>query len=176
MNDDFIRETEVGDSETGFADGFPFLLISQESLDLLNSKLQRPVAMENFRPNIVVTGCLRPFEEDAWKGVEFSSSRSSSSSSSSNNNNNIIIKMECVNPCSRCKVPNNDPETGVFDAENEPTVTLKTFRSGESIGLTNTKWQRQLFVGQHLAHRGVTGWLEVNDTLDVTSFNDWRRK
>jgi uncharacterized protein YcbX len=41
-----------------FADGFPFLVIAQESLDLLNDKLlgknAAPVPMDRFRPNIVI--------------------------------------------------------------------------------------------------------------------------
>src|SRR6476620_3747844 len=38
----------------GFADGFPFLLISEESLEELNSRLAAPLLMNRFRPNIVV--------------------------------------------------------------------------------------------------------------------------
>src|SRR5690606_40882314 len=35
-----------------FADGFPFLLISEESLGELNSRLKDPVEMRRFRPNL----------------------------------------------------------------------------------------------------------------------------
>ena len=42
-----------------FADGYPLLLISQASLDDLNARLERPIVMERFRPNIVVEGCPR---------------------------------------------------------------------------------------------------------------------
>lgn len=164
MNDEYVRATEDGSGETGFADGFPFLMVSKEGFDQINSKLQRPVSIENFRPNIVITGCT-PFEEDLWKEVEFTTHSGEGKK---------VIKMECVNPCSRCKVPNNDPETGVFDAQNEPTATLKTFRSGELIGLKKERWLKQLFVGQHMAHFGATGVLTVNDTLEAKSFNDWR--
>ena len=39
------------DGETvSFADGFPLLLISQASLDDLNSRLENPVPMNHFRP------------------------------------------------------------------------------------------------------------------------------
>ena len=33
------------------------MIASEESLDLLNSKLDSPIPMDRFRPNIVVTGC-----------------------------------------------------------------------------------------------------------------------
>ena len=49
-----------------FADGFPLLLISQASLDDLNSRLSQPVPMNRFRPNLVVEGCAA-FAEDGWK-------------------------------------------------------------------------------------------------------------
>ena len=48
-----------------FADGFPLLLISQASLDLLNSKLASPLPMLRFRPNLVVNG-TDAHAEDGW--------------------------------------------------------------------------------------------------------------
>ncbi|MBL8820941.1 MAG: MOSC domain-containing protein, partial [Planctomyces sp.] len=53
-------------AETGFSDGFPLLLISEASLEDLNSRMERPVEMIRFRPNLVVSGCA-PFAEDGWK-------------------------------------------------------------------------------------------------------------
>lgn len=47
---------EDGD-QVGFADGFSFLLISEASLDGLNRRLEEPVLMNRFRPNLVVGGC-----------------------------------------------------------------------------------------------------------------------
>ena len=43
--------------QTAFSDGFPFLITSDASIDELNSKLDEPVSMEHFRPNIVLEGC-----------------------------------------------------------------------------------------------------------------------
>jgi uncharacterized protein YcbX len=40
-------------STTNFADGFPFLMTSEESLEDLNSKMAKPISMVRFRPNIV---------------------------------------------------------------------------------------------------------------------------
>ena len=55
--------------QTAFADGYPFLILSQESLSDLNKRLSSPVAMRNFRPNIVIKGCKKPYEEDTWKQI-----------------------------------------------------------------------------------------------------------
>jgi uncharacterized protein YcbX len=37
-----------------FADGYPVLLIGESSLDDLNAKLENPIPMNRFRPNLVV--------------------------------------------------------------------------------------------------------------------------
>ncbi len=44
------------DDHTGFADGYPILLTSEEGLQDLNSRLDTPVPMNRFRPNLVVKG------------------------------------------------------------------------------------------------------------------------
>ncbi|WP_456373439.1 MOSC domain-containing protein, partial [Thiolapillus sp.] len=54
--------------QTGFSDGFPFLLISQASLDDLNQRMGRTLPMERFRPNLVVEGC-EAYAEDTWKRI-----------------------------------------------------------------------------------------------------------
>jgi uncharacterized protein YcbX len=65
MADDCVRPTNpqyAPNSQTGFSDGYPFLLASINSLDDLNKRLQKPVSMLNFRPNIIVSGC-KPWYE-----------------------------------------------------------------------------------------------------------------
>ena len=51
---------------TSFSDGYPILLIGQASLDDLNQRLQDPLPMNRFRPNIVFSGGT-PFQEDEMK-------------------------------------------------------------------------------------------------------------
>lgn len=95
--------------QAGFADGYPFLLISQASLDDLNARLEAPVPMNRFRPNIVVTGCA-PFEEDAWIDIRAGG-----------------IDFGVVKPCARCSVPTIDQDTAV--GGREPIKTLATYRA-----------------------------------------------
>jgi hypothetical protein len=154
MPDSFKRSTDpvyAPNGQTGFADGFPFLLASKEGLDDLNSRLETPVTMENFRPNIVVQGC-KPFQEDSWKVIKV---------------NNIVFKV--VKPCSRCKVPTVNPATGKMDPNNEPLKTLKTFRTGLALGFQNKKWEKEIFFGQNLDHEGKTGFVNVGDFIKVVS-------
>ena len=52
-----MRETNRKVSPSGqhaLADQFPYLIASEKSLEEVNSRLEVPVTMENFRPNIIV--------------------------------------------------------------------------------------------------------------------------
>lgn len=97
---------------TAFSDGFPLLLVSQASLDDLNSRLNTPVTMERFRPNIIVSGC-QAYEEDSWKGIRIGK---------------MVFRI--VKPCSRCIIPNINIETA--QREQEPIKTLSTYRKREN--------------------------------------------
>jgi uncharacterized protein len=97
-----------------FADGFPFLLIGQASLDDLNSRLAQPLPMNRFRPNFVFTGG-QPFEEDGWSDFRIGE-----------------VPFRGVKPCARCPIPTTDQDTAARAAE--PLKTLATYRqSGHKI-------------------------------------------
>ncbi len=91
-----------------FADGFPFLIIGQASLEDLNSRLAQPLPMNRFRPNFVFTGG-QPFEEDTWGQFAIGGQQ-----------------FRGVKPCGRCIIPTTDQETATRTAE--PLKTLATFR------------------------------------------------
>jgi len=91
-----------------FADGFPYLIIGQASLDELNRRLEQPLPMNRFRPNFVFTGG-QPFEEDLWK--EFSINHQ---------------LFQGLKPCARCIITTTDQDTAIRAAE--PMKTMATFR------------------------------------------------
>ena len=97
---------------TAFSDGFPLLMTSQASLDDLNQRLEDPVPMKRFRPNLVVDGC-DAFAEDKWKKLRIG---------------NIIFRV--VKPCSRCIIPNINIDTA--EKSNEPAKTLATYRKKDN--------------------------------------------
>ncbi len=109
---------------TAFSDGFPFLLISQASLDDLNSRLTGPVSMIRFRPNLVVSGCA-PYAEDRWRRIRIGK-----------------LQFRVVKPCSRCVIPTIDP----LSAEKgpEPLRTLTQYRRRDG----------KVYFGQNLLHDG----------------------
>jgi len=101
------RYGEPGD-RVSFADGFPLLLVSQASLDLLSERSGRPVEMRRFRPNLVVTG-TPPHAEDGWRRFRIGD-----------------LGFRAVKPCSRCVITTRDPDTGV--AGKEPLAELARYR------------------------------------------------
>ncbi|MET7256393.1 MOSC domain-containing protein [Dyadobacter fermentans] len=91
-----------------FADGFPYLVISQASLDDLNGRLAEPIEMRRFRPNFVISG-TEPFAEDQWKHITIGD-----------------LRFEVVKPCARCVLTTINPETAEKGAE--PLKTLASYR------------------------------------------------
>ncbi len=107
-----------------FADGYPFLLISEASLAELNRRLAKPVEMERFRPNIVVSG-VEPFAEDHFARLRLGA-----------------LSFRGVKRCDRCSVTTVDIETG--ETSLEPMRTLATFRRQDS----------KVWFGMNLIHDG----------------------
>jgi uncharacterized protein len=98
----------IGHDITSFSDGYPILLIGQESLNDLNQRLTEPLPMNRFRPNIVMIGG-QPFEEDMMKLFTINN-----------------IDFYGVKLCGRCVVTTTDQETGI--TAKEPLKTLSTYR------------------------------------------------
>ncbi len=105
LNPDYAVSNE---DHTGFADGYPILVISEESLRDLNSRLDSPLPMNRFRPNMVVKGC-EPFAEDTWKRIRIGD-----------------VEMALVKPCPRCVVTTTDQDT--LEKNKEPLKTLSAYR------------------------------------------------
>lgn len=115
----------------GFADGFPFLLISEASLAGLNEKLEQPVPMDRFRPNLVVSGVNKPHGEDEWKRFRLGE-----------------IEFLVAKPCGRCQIITIDQQTA--QSSTEPLRTLSTYR----------RQGNKVCFGMNLLHQGE-GTLEV---------------
>ncbi len=127
--DEEIRQVDLNYAQKGdrtaFSDGFPILLISQASLDDLNSRMDSPIPMVRFRPNLVVTGC-EPFAEDRWRRIKIGE---------------LIFRI--VKPCSRCVIPSIDTRSAEKGAE--PIRTLLTYR----------KRDNKIFFGQNVIAQGT---------------------
>ncbi|XP_023103000.1 mitochondrial amidoxime reducing component 2 isoform X2 [Prionailurus viverrinus] len=60
-----IFSTLVPNYQVAYPDCSPIMLLSEASLVDLNTRLEKKLKMDQFRPSIVVTGC-DAFEEDTW--------------------------------------------------------------------------------------------------------------
>ncbi|WP_339757872.1 MOSC domain-containing protein [Algoriphagus aquimarinus] len=98
----------VNGESVSFADGMPYLLIGQKSLEDLNKKLEEPVPMNRFRPNIVFSGG-EAFIEDSWRRIQIGE-----------------LDLQVVKPCARCVMITVDQNTGIKAAE--PLKTLASYR------------------------------------------------
>jgi uncharacterized protein YcbX len=98
-------------------DGFPILVATQASLDELNRRLKDKgkdqLPMNRFRPNIVISDTLKPFDEDNWKMIQIGEGK-----------NAVILHMS--KGCPRCKQSCTDQITG--KRGDEPLATLSDFR------------------------------------------------
>ena len=99
----------INEESVSFADGMPYLIVGQESLHHLNSKLTQPVPMNRFRPNIVFSGG-ESFEEDNWKNIKIGE-----------------VDFSVVKPCARCVMITVDQESGL--TSKEPLKTLSSYRT-----------------------------------------------
>ncbi|REG90528.1 MOSC domain-containing protein [Algoriphagus antarcticus] len=98
----------VNEESVSFADGMPYLLIGQKSLIDLNSRLESPLPMNRFRPNIVFSGG-DPFAEDSWKRIQIGE-----------------VGFQVIKPCARCVMTTVDQDSGTKGTE--PLITLATYR------------------------------------------------
>ena len=110
--------------QTGFSDGYPLLLTTEESLVDLNRRLERPSSMLRFRPNLVLRGG-EPWEEDRWRVLDIGG-----------------VRVELVKPCARCSVTTVDPGTALRG--REPLRTLGGFRG----------WEGKAYFGQNAVVSG----------------------
>jgi uncharacterized protein YcbX len=99
----------VQEESVSFADGMPYVIIGQASLDELNGRLADPVGMDRFRPNLVFSGG-DAYAEDQFKRLQIGE-----------------VDFQVVKPCARCVMITVDQEKGAKG--KEPLATLATYRS-----------------------------------------------
>jgi uncharacterized protein YcbX len=135
------------EAENPFTDGFPLLVTSTASLADLNERLARaghaPVGSERFRPNLVLEG-LAPFDEDHVDDIQVAS-------------DDGPIRLRLVKPCTRCTIPNVDPDT----AATAPAVgdTLAAFRADPRMNGAVTFGMNAVVV------EGLGRWLRVGQAV-----------
>jgi uncharacterized protein YcbX len=129
MPDDTVRpadpEYAPEGSRVSFADAFPFLMLSEESLADLNRRMPSSLPMNRFRPNLVIAGG-GAYLEDGMTAFRVGA-----------------LRFRVVKPCDRCVVTTTDQATG--ERGVEPLRTLATYRRRDG----------KVYFGQNVVHEGA---------------------
>jgi uncharacterized protein YcbX len=156
MPDETKREINktfnAGGEIVSFADGYPLLVINENSLKTLNEKLEKKIPMNRFRPNLVVEGA-EGFSEDVWKKIKIGKT-----------------VFRATKPCARCVITTIDQQTGISDIK-EPLKTLAKFRKAlevypnnyEKLGLD----KNSVLFGQNLVAENTGEIIKFGDEIVV---------
>jgi len=131
-----------------FADGYPLLLTTEESLATLNELIavgpraeEAPLPMTRFRPNVVVSGAPA-WAEDGWTSITIGA-----------------VHFRAVKACDRCVFTTIDPDTAIKG--REPLVTLARHRH----------WDGKIWFGMNLIPDvavGTDARIAVGDAVSVS--------
>lgn len=124
-----------------FADGYPYLLINEASFQDLQQRCPSSIKLEQFRPNLVVTG-THAWAEDSWQMIRVGD-----------------VTFDLVRPCSRCILTTVSTERGRKHPAGEPLNTLQQFRTADNGAID---------FGQNMIARN-SGIIRVGDTINVLS-------
>ncbi|MGI8787457.1 MAG: MOSC domain-containing protein [Pyrinomonadaceae bacterium] len=145
----YFYAVHEGDA-VSFADGYPFLLIGENSLADLNSRLENELPMNRFRPNFVVKDSA-PFAEDSWKKIKIGGT-----------------VFHVVKPCGRCVITTIDQIDGEKNGV-EPLKTLATFR------IPKRSVKKKILFGQNLIAENVGEVLSIGDEIEVLEVSNKKR-
>jgi len=101
-------------AHTAFADGYPLLVVSEASLADLNLRLDTPLPLNRFRPNILLSG-IEAYDEDHVDEISIAD-----------------VRLRLVKLCTRCEITTTDQGTASRGAE--PLATLGSYRMNETLG------------------------------------------
>ena len=108
--------TPSADQLCSYADGFPYLLANENSLEVVRAATlsdcgDDPVTIRRFRPNIVLSGF------NAWEELLFARAQVGPST------------MHLTKPCTRCKLTTVIPDKGTFGGEQPLSYVRKERKS-----------------------------------------------
>jgi uncharacterized protein YcbX len=136
MGRDHVRPSR-GKTRIAFADSHEVLVISEASLADLNGRMEAPLPMDRFRPNVVVAGCP-PYAEDAWTAFSIGGG----------------VRLLGSSPCIRCPITTTDQATA--ERGKEPLKTLATYR----------KMPKGVIFGRYFNGLNG-GQIAVGDTIEI---------
>lgn len=110
LDPSYVRKSRMGQGRQGLDDGYPFMIISEESREWLNSHMPEALPMNRFRPQIVIRGGIR-FAEDRLAKIKIG---------------DVVLEGQTL--CMRCDMTRVNQDTGIHDKSTEPLWTLSQYR------------------------------------------------
>lgn len=157
------------DARTAFADGYPILLVNQESFLEVKRRMGEKgfeIALDDLqdrmRANISVTGLGEAFIEDRIKLLRIGDG----------------LILELVKPCSRCIIPSINQATSEKDPNGKALLaSLASFRRGKHLDFTNkfpameADELNKTFFGMNAIVREIgSGVISKNDEIEVLEY------
>jgi uncharacterized protein YcbX len=130
-------------TQTAFADGFPLLLLSEESVTEFKSHHPEPdkVRPKTFRANIIIRGCI-PYQEESFLKIRIGN-----------------VEFVVTARCTRCVMTNNDTETGIPGKD-----TLKLLMKHRRVD-PGAKYEACM--GMNMIHTSTGGMIRLGDRIEV---------
>jgi uncharacterized protein YcbX len=135
--------TEAGDC-VSFADGYPLLLATEESLAALNALIaegsypeQGPLPMRRFRPSVVVAGAPA-WDEDHWRRLRIGDA-----------------VFRAVKGCDRCVITTTDPDSAQLG--KEPLASLARHR----------RWDGRAWFAMNLVPDSPGATISLGDDVEI---------
>ncbi|KAL6714761.1 hypothetical protein ACLMJK_008186 [Lecanora helva] len=151
-----------------FADCAAYLVVTEESLQDVSSRLPNGTDMDitKFRPNIVVSGATKPYEEDYWGAIKVSDINSQYE------NKKRDIEIILTANCGRCVSVNVDYSTGKAAKGEEGTVLKKLMKDRR----VDTGNKHSPIFGRYgfLSPGNVGQIIAVGDEVAVSKVNETR--
>ncbi|KAJ1993295.1 hypothetical protein H4R33_000704 [Dimargaris cristalligena] len=138
------------------SDDAPILMASELSLADLNERLETPVDIRHFRPNILINdqvtsdtakspsststlsasssplstspSLLTPFQEETWCRITIVPQDKAAPRTSETNSTPVPTTLLVTSRCTRCVLTNNNPDTGIANPKHQPLKTLMSYR------------------------------------------------
>ncbi|KAI7338542.1 MOSC domain-containing protein [Hortaea werneckii] len=159
----FLTGAEDDQNQITFADCAPYLVVSEKSMDDAHNRLPDGQKMDisKFRPNIIVAGAAKVWEEDLWRELLI----------------NDKTRILCEHNCGRCKSINIDYATGA-PGTDELGNMLKKLNSNRRVD-QGTKWSpvfgRYSFLAADSDWHSISVGDEVtvSKRLEETTKFDW---
>ena len=146
-----------------FADVAPYLIVSSKSMADVWSRLPEgekdTFDITKFRPNLIVSGAEKAWEEDYWAEISITAQ-----------DKEEPVKIECEHNCGRCRSINIDYATGA-QGTGEAGKMLKKLASDRRVD-QGTKWS-PIFGRYSFLHPNSEGReIRVGDRVEVSRKNE----